>query len=282
MDINSHSFAEGHYCGVQIVAKYLKDRSDLITSVFPQNQTAERDNCLILLYLRAAAWLQTMERLNHVVCNQAILAGVRSLFEITVDIILLHNDKTNDSGYKMECWSKSEKFKHAEQTIAYYQAQGLSVPDEHKPLEQVVLNERSNIENLRKNLWPPKSKHPNRWTGSLKITEDIKKADSYGRFSPEDLGVTLEELYNTDFRIMSWYVHSGITNFSNPTEYFNLVAGRAFYLSANLGMLCAKILLKDFGFTDHLSSLQEEWDRVLIARGENYLRKLDQDQNNQG
>lgn len=278
MDIKkSEASAEGFYASTQIVSGYLTDRwNNLINPVLLKHETPNRDACIKSLYLRATAWLKTLTKMDHAVCAQATLAGYRSLIEIVVDLFLLHHDKTNGSGWKVYVWGLSEKLKGAEETLEYYSKNGIPLPEQFEPRRDFIKCEKVNIDNLRKILWPAKDPnkavHPNRWT-ERKLADDIKVVDSfYGAIIKDDLGVTLEELYCTQFRYLSWFVHSGTASvFDLPAEHYNLICGLSFKGSADLGMLCAKIVLTDFGLTDHLTGLKDEWARLSELRTKSFF-----------
>lgn len=272
--------AEGFYAGVQIVSKYLTDRWSLIETIFPRPELGHRDSSIQGLYLRALAWVQTLEKLNDPIGVQAILAAKRGLLEVLVDLIFLHYDKTNEKGWRMYWWAKSERLKAAEETMEFYQNRGLPIPDRYNERKQSWLRDKSEIDDMRKRLWPNKNpnkaSHPKRWTGSGGLLEDIRNADDlHGQIIKGDLGVTLEELYCTEFRHMSWFVHSGLASILNlPPEAFLLACGLAFHQSADLGMSIAKIVLKDFGLTEHLPGLGDEWEQVKKQRVKGFIEVM--------
>jgi len=123
------AFATGLYQGAQVVADYVKERWRLIEGVLPKSQTGHRDACMKGLYARVLAWMQTIVKLNDPLDFQALSIANRALLEITVDLILLHQDKTNSSGWRMHWWGESQKMKSAEQIIRYYESNGLPVPE---------------------------------------------------------------------------------------------------------------------------------------------------------
>lgn len=265
---DSEAFAEGCFSSVQIVCEYMKNRwNNLIDPILPKPQTGFRDACIKSLCLRAVAWMQTLEKMNHTVCFQAVVSSNRSLLEIAVDLILLHYDKTNLSGWKMHWWGQSEKLKACEETIDFYRENGIPLPDMYEARQDFIHREKADIERMRTTLWPTKSGHPRRWTGK-DLKDDIKQAsDLHGNLVKKDLGVTLRELYQTEFRFMSWHAHSGLPGvWDVPAESFSITCGSAFLMSADLGMLCTKIVLKDFGLTDHLPDLDREWDQLKEYR----------------
>jgi hypothetical protein len=116
-DINletSTAFVEAFYSAVQLVVEYMRKSNDMILGVLSKDDdTKIRDHALQGLWLRAFAWMQSLETLNHTKHFQAIASGNRALLEITVDLILLHSDKSNESASKMHWWAQSEKLKAA-------------------------------------------------------------------------------------------------------------------------------------------------------------------------
>lgn len=269
----SKAFATGLFQGAQLVSQHMRDRYPLIESVIIKSETGHRDAALKGLWMRAYAWLQTIGKLDDPLDFQAISVGNRALLEITVDLILLHHDKTNESGWRMFQWNVSEKMKASEQIVNFYNKQGLSVPDKYEAQESFYKNEKSIVDKIRVTLWPNKKNsskpiHPERWTGNSNLFPDIEKADQlYGSVIKADIGSTLVEYYRTEYRKMNWRIHSGVASFWNqPPEAFNLVSGFGFKWCADFGMLCTKIVLNDFGFDVALECLKQEWANIKNQR----------------
>jgi hypothetical protein len=103
------AFATGLYRGAQVVADYVKDRWPLIEGVLPRSETGYRDACIKGLYARVLAWMQTIVKLNDPLDFQALSIANRALLEITVDLILLHQDKTNSTGWRMHVGESRRK-----------------------------------------------------------------------------------------------------------------------------------------------------------------------------
>jgi len=107
------AFATGLYQGAQVVADYMKNRWSMIEGVIEKPETRHRDACIKGLWGRAHAWMQTVVKLNDPLDFRALSVANRALLEITVDLVLLHHDKTNASGWKMHWWGESQKMKSA-------------------------------------------------------------------------------------------------------------------------------------------------------------------------
>jgi len=267
------AFATGLYQGAQVVADYMKNRWPAIQGVIEKPETPYRDVCMKGLWGRAHAWMQTLLKLNDPLDFQAMSVANRALLEITVDLVLLHHDKTNASGWKMHWWGESQKMKSAEQIIRYYESNALAVPDEYEAQVNFVRDSKASVDHIRKSLWPNKKDpnrpmHPGRWTGNGNLIDDIVTADQfYGSVVQADLGSTLTEYYRTEYPKMNWRIHSGVAAFWNqPPQSFNLVSAFAFKWCADFGMLCTKMVLSDFGFDSVIAGIQDEWENIRRQR----------------
>jgi len=267
------AFATGLYQGAQLVADYMKSCATMIDGVRPKPKTGYRDSCVKGLWMRAYAWMNTVSRLNDPLDFQALSVANRALLEITVDLVLLHADKTNASGWKMHWYGESQKMKGAEQIIDYYRDNSLPLPDQYEAQLCFVRDSKFSVDHLRKALWPNKKDperptHPRRWTGSGNLFDDIVEADEFsGSLIKSELGVTLTEYYRTEYPKMNWRIHSGVAAFWNqPPEAYHLITAFAFKWCSDLAMLCTKIVLIDFGFDIAIEGLRGQWDEIKHQR----------------
>jgi hypothetical protein len=236
---------------------------------------ADRENCLRGLFLRSLGLTKTLARLDDPLDFQSVVAITRSLLELTVDMILVqHHDKSPNSAAKMHWWGESAKLKQAETTVNFYARCSQPVPDHHQFMVSFVQNSKGLVDTMRSGLWPAKDptkstpKHPNRWTGH-DLLVDARAADRFeGRAIEKDLFMTLEEFYETEFRKMCWNVHgSGVVTVAGiPEEAFYITNGLGYKWCADLAMFCSQIILSDFGFAEHLCSLESEWDKIRQSR----------------
>lgn len=268
-------YADAFYSGVQIVTEYMKCRSVTIQAVQPKNDTRHRDEALQGLWQRSLAWMLTLERLNHAKYFQAIVAGNRALLEIAVDIILLHKDKSNLSGWKLHSWAESEKLKAASHILRFLDEAGEVIPDEYRPLKDFVQRQKTIIEKRRQDLWG-KTTHPPRWTGKSNLFEDVVHADQlFSKEIQQDLKTSLTRYYRTEYPRMNWQIHSGTAAFGNlPPQAFSILCAMAYKWSADLAMFSTKIVLADFGFLEVLPGLTEDWENVRKRRLISYGEKM--------
>jgi hypothetical protein len=229
--------------------------------------------------MRAYVWMQTLARLNDPLDFQAVSAGNRALLEIAVDLVLLHHDKTNESGWRMHWWGVSEKLKASEQILDFYKTKNLNLPDRYEAQKQFYDGECANVLRMRAALWPNMknpSHHPSRWTRNGNLFDDILRADQlHGSAIEKEMGSSLEEYYRTEYRKINWRIHSGTAGFWNlPAEAYYLICGFGLKSGADLSMLSTKIVFLDFEDLNTVDGLNEEWEGIELQRNLAYLEAL--------
>lgn len=266
------------FAGVQLYLEYMRKCHHMIMSVLPRPTLGYRDNAVKAGWLRAYAWMQSLELLNHTKHIQAISAGNRSLLEFTVDLVLLHTDPTNNSGWKMHHLAFSERLKAAEQLVEYY-GPG-NVPPAHAEAESFIRREKASIEHMRQQRWPSKKDpskgtHPERWTGR-NLFDDVQAADAaYGDQIRQSLNMPLAEYYRTEYRRMNWMIHSAMAGVTNLDRiYYSGAAGLALKWCQDLAMFCTQITLRDQQFNDAIDDLNAQWQQLRHQRNLNYMRLM--------
>lgn len=262
------------FAGIQLYREYMRKCEPMIMAVIPRPALGHRDVAIQAVWMRAYAWMQSLELLNHTKHIQAISAGNRSLLEFSVDLVLLHTDQTNSGGWKMYHLAFSERLKAAEQLVQFY-GPG-NVPAVHAEAESFILREKNSIDDMRRTLWPnakdpSKAAHPDRWTGRNLFT-DVEAADvAYGDQIKTSLGMSLAEYYRTEYRRMNWLIHStmaGVTNLDRI--YYSNAAVLALKWCQDLAMFCTQVTLKDQQFHDAIADLNTQWRELRHQRDLNY------------
>ena len=255
-----------------------------------QLNPSPRETCLRGLFLRAALGLRTMKKLEQPSDLQALAACTRSLVEISVDMLLVHEDKGSACSERMEAWQESAKLKAAMLLVEHFRSQNREVPSEYKPQADFVDNKKSEIEKKRIGLWTFytrgtnrdsqtstidektierwKRQHPQRWT-NRSLRDDMKIVDEHRRdWLLKVFGLTLTEFYRAELSWINWYVHgstlTGINNISDET--FTRLCARCYEVSAYLGMICAHIIQSDYRLFELFPEMQIEWERLLNHR----------------
>lgn len=270
------------FAGIQLYREYMKKCEPMIMGVIPRQALKHRDGAVQAVWIRAYAWMQSLELLNHTKHIQAISAGNRSLLEFAVDLVLLHTDQTNSSGWKMYHLAFSERLRAAEQLVEFYGAG--NVPAIHAEAESFIRREKNSIDDMRRTLWPnarnpAKAVHPDRWTGR-DLFRDVESADTvYGDQIKASLGMSLAEYYRTEYRRMNWLIHStmaGVTNLDRI--YYSNASVLALKWCQDLAMFCTQVTLKDQQFHQAIDDLNQQWRELRRQRDHNYgmlMRKFD-------
>lgn len=268
--------AKAMFQNVAVVLQFAESHKDSIISVFPRKESGHRDNCVKGLWYRAYCWLQSLPKLNSPSDFQLFASANRGLMEITVDLALLHQDKTNSSGWKMFQWNLSDKLKGAEAIIRYLKENNIEVSDQYSEYQEFISSEKDNILRIRNAIWK-KDEHPKRWTGKGNLFDELKEVDEVLKKSIVELfGMSLSQYYRTEYKRMSWYVHSGVSGIWNmPEESYPLLG--AFFLNgcANFGLLSTHIVLKDLGLDKHLPNYHQELKTLEQRKLQNHFSHLE-------
>ncbi len=226
-------------------------------------------------FLRAHAWLGTFEKLNQPSDFQAVIAGTRAVFEITVDLALLHYDRANLPVAKMVAWERSAKLKAAERTRRCYENRQL--PEHLHERVAFIDRESTRIQEERARVWPGRSptSHPDRWT-ARPLEADAMAADGFGPFGFRDF-------YDDRFAQLCWGTHgSSIAIVRNISpEHFPTLAAMAFRDVAGFGVLASELVLRYFGVFDAIAEAKfrllgderKKWRGIGFATQKGYLPK---------
>jgi hypothetical protein len=268
VEINkAHKIAEKGFQNVELVCKFIDERyRNSISGVQARSIFQVRDDSLIGLWHRSYSWIKSLSRLNQETDFQPITTANRALLEILIDMILLHNDKTNGLAETLFWWSQSEKLKVAECKIKFQQNNNIEIDSE---CQGFITREGDEIRSNRKRIWNCENKHPNyrRWT-QHDLAFDVKEADKiYLSEIKKVLGTSLEEFYETKYRMMNWNIHSGVSAFwqYSPAKFSY---DNFFYMwdSASFGVLCTRILMSDLGLDKTIPSYEKFYEDLLTAR----------------
>ncbi|MGI8787444.1 MAG: hypothetical protein ACR2HG_06775 [Pyrinomonadaceae bacterium] len=269
------ALAQTYFQNIQLVYEFAENHKHTIMSVISKPDTNYRDDCIKGLWSRIYFWLYSLSRLNATRDFQAFGSANRAILEITIDLVLLHQDKSNSSGWKMYWWSRSEKLQGAEQVIKFFIEANIDIPNIYTEQQNFIKREQPMISHMRKMLW--NGKHPKRWTGNRYLSEDVKNADVFwgGKFL-EVLNKTLLEYFQTEYKKMNWYVHSGVASFWDlPKESFPIIS--AFFLKgcSDFASLSTQIVIKDFGLSEHLPNYKQELEKLEFESLESYIRNME-------
>src|SRR5438128_818795 len=91
MESTAFSIAEAHFKECQLVHEFLNTR---IRSRVQRALEGSNESHVMLhgVLLRSLAWFRTLYKLNEPADFQAVIVGSRALFEMVVDLVILHLD----------------------------------------------------------------------------------------------------------------------------------------------------------------------------------------------
>lgn len=259
----TEDIAEKGFKCAGLIFKFMSNRwENSLRHIEPKNL---RETILIGFWQRAYCWLKTLAKLNQTSDFQAVGTASRALFEIYIDMTLIIYDKTNEKPEKLYWWHQSEKLKAFELEVIFQQKNNL-ITDES--IYDFISDNKVEIEANRVKFWG-KTKHPDSggWIGkgSLKTAQDVDNLclSETKKF----LGFGLEHFYQVQYRRIHWDVHSGITSvYGYEPQKFALNNFGYFWNSSNLGILCTKLILTEFGYAQAIPNFEEEFTKLRIEQ----------------
>jgi hypothetical protein len=116
--------------------------------------------------------------------------------------------------------------------------------------------------------------HPNRWTGDWDLLPDVRMADAQcPQLIKHNLRTGLVKFYQDNYRFANRTIHgSGVMGTAGSSKFIIFRSAHALWCCASLAMLCTQLILADMGFTEHLSSLENEWQTIRTFRARSVLQ----------
>ncbi|MEP7352263.1 MAG: DUF5677 domain-containing protein [Acidobacteriota bacterium] len=208
----------------------------------------QRDDCLVANYWRTTASVESILALNHVKHIQAIAGATRSLFEIAIDAALI--DLVPRAPEKIVAFVEVEKMRSAHAIVRFKRLNPAAEVNE-ATFQEFVASEGDRITSLRDDLWPnrPDVKH---WS-LLKLEKRVEK-----------VGNPFDEIYAIDYPRLSWYVHSGLTGFSQVADtHYHSMAGLSFIIATKSYMALMATIITSLRFDARDPRLKE---KMLFAQ----------------
>jgi hypothetical protein len=179
---------------------------------------SERDNCYIGTYYRALGNVETLLGIQNSKGFQAAAMLARTLFELAVDIRLL--GVIGFASTKMIVFVAVERLRCARKIVKFKIANPNLTLDTTAH-ESFIKNEGRLIDQKHRILWPRLSRVIH-WSG-LRMDRRVAL-----------LKEPFREIYEVNYPLLSWYVHSGLTGVANlKAETFAHISAQAFKLAAD-------------------------------------------------
>jgi hypothetical protein len=268
------SIVEAHFQGTDSIRNFVvKVMEPLLVGQLKLN---DRQTAIVGTYYRIIGWLKALGELDSLPHYQAVASGARSLFELLMDIKLIHSDTTGDIVQKFHAFPEIEKYRSASTLVSYCDrtnnetiecsVQRTFVNGEKRKnnIDSIVINNWGTTKNGKPN-WP---KH---WSG-----KSVSKR-------AEMLGSECEALYYELYPFLSWHIHSGSTGYAGLTQdtiesAFGLMHNTIQKVALDATVICAEEmmidrvdnLVKDFHAT--IEDLRKCTDRFILQKYSEYLK----------
>jgi hypothetical protein len=194
-----------HHEAMKQIAELMQQADDCLRAAFRERESPTRRRALTESFHRGQAWAATFSRLTEPGDLQARAAGTRTLFEIVVDLSLLHLGDEDEAQALID-YEDSQRLAAAN-TYQQYLGVDAEVDDEHRPLLDFIARDGARIAEIRQRRW--KGIHPPRWTGN-NLRRDARLVDErrcQTCFGSPDRAMSLEELYASRLAHMNWLTH---------------------------------------------------------------------------
>jgi hypothetical protein len=243
--------------GIQLVSSVLEQHVFPVVNQYKAH--GEREVCLWGYFQRLFPVVRGLGFLGQPSFFQLTVAANRMLLEITVDVVHLAHRSPPDVAERIEAWEASAKLKAAEAAVAYLERTGATGDDLHRTFSSYVSTEGDQIRAERLRYWPPKGKHPERWTAQNLLMDSVA-ADKLEPFR-------LEHFYETHYRQMNWNIHaSGFAGVRGLTvEGIDAIYSHSLLKSGDLAIKATTVILWGLGL---LGPLQQRLEQLASDFGD--------------
>jgi hypothetical protein len=214
-----------------------------------------KEEAIVGLHYRLAAYLSSLCRLNAPIHFQAVAASSRSIFELGLDMILISQDSTNESIERLHAFTRVERYRVAKKAVDFFSVN--PVPGNMDISKQRALcsdlNQKSQVESLIDQYWGRNRNGDLIWPKHWSRFQDARGRSSH-------VGAPWEERYVCTYYMFNWHVHSGLAGVANISkDLFNGFAMEAFQLSTDVVLDTYRILGREL----QLARAMPEWEDRL-------------------
>jgi len=221
-ETSPHDGADAFYCGTKQIHNF--SQNVIISVLKGQLNLNEREKAIVDTYYRAHLCLSSMVKLNELQYFQQVVSSARTIFELLVDLKILHSDKSDRTTKIFHAFPQIAKYKSAEQMVQFSLNNPGNMPREFTQRKKYLddpANSKKKIGGIITKHWGLSNR------GNQKRPQDIRHWTGLDfRKRVSDLGVEYEQLYLEIYDWQSWYIHSGSTGYVGfDKETFEAVFG---------------------------------------------------------
>ena len=214
-DFSAFKKTEAFYKGTCAIESFIT--AVVIKVLDNQIKLNDKEKAVIEIFYRMYFWLKSTIALNQTIHFQAVASAARSIYELTLDENMLVSDLISDGTEKYRAFTKIERYRAAKKIVEYKdrypdsslkdkaQRDFLNLPNKHAEIENSIVKYWGRDRNGN----PKDIKH---WS-EMNALDRAKKIDK----DAKNRSVNYEEMYISDYPMLSWYIHSGSAGIENIT-----------------------------------------------------------------
>ena len=206
------------------------------------------EQCFIGIYYRARSNVETILEITHAKHFQAAAMLARSIFELAVDVKMLHI--VPNGWLKVMIFNDVERLRCARKVVAF-KSKHPDTQVDVSTFDEFINSNAARVDALAKSTWasPTDRQH---WSG-MRIGERVAL-----------LGSSMHKIYEVDYPRLSWYAHSGLTGVLNlPSETFVHLCANSFWLASECYLELLNSIIRRFDLEKAITNLDA---KLLAAR----------------
>ena len=217
--------------------------------------TTDREQAVLRLYYRLAAYLATVYWLDSPIHFQSIAAAARSVFELALDLAVIHVDATTESISRLNAFTRVERYRVAKRVVDFYANRPVP-PDFNITAQRRVCAdaaETAAVEGLISQYWGRSQNGDLNWPTHWSRFRDARSRACH-------VGADWEERYVCYYSILSWHIHSGVVGVAGlAQELFDVFVADAHRLARDSAIGAYDIVGREL----HLARAMDRWSESL-------------------
>jgi hypothetical protein len=226
--LDSKQKAEFYFATLEAIV--LCTQKDLISSLIGLEDGKTKKTALLHLYGRIFQLVRGIVKLNDVVCYQLLIASLRGLLELYIDMSLIKKGLIDNGLEKIFFFDELYKFRSAKNLVRIDKE--IKRPEEESSVLTEHIRNKEQITQKAQILWGQKPKYITHWS-NLKLEDRARKVNEL-------------KIYREIYYYGNMYVHSGYVDFPRTENDAHLLCANVYSLSSeifkkSIDMICAEI-----------------------------------------
>jgi hypothetical protein len=228
--------ANAMFGAVQLLGEYC--RANLHPLLVPGRNP--RCDAFRILQARITSLLISLSQLNHPVHAQAVAATSRTVFELSLDIQLLHRNVYNDGLDRFLLFTEVERLRSATKLVEYDAGHPGEIERDLDAERQFIAANGQRLRPAAERMW---NLRPGRWPKHWSGEDTRRRAARLGS----------EHLYMLFYPTLSWYVHPGAVGFGGmPLDAFDALVGTSLKLTFDTSITGMNAVRQEFALGERI------------------------------